>query len=123
MGKEQLDKLDVPPDWLPNLHPPMPFIVKRGREKGAYACAEFHQIEGHGFLSTVALAGLPASYIIEQIREFRSGRRVSRIWRPMGTRLPLHSIPGLWVATAVAKGGHRLCVRRSPSSTACSARA
>jgi cytochrome c553 len=77
MSKEQLDKLDVPPDWLPNLHPPTPFIVTQGREKGAYACAECHQIEGQGYLSTAELAGLPASYIIEQVREFRSGRRVS----------------------------------------------
>ena len=77
MSKEQLDKMDVPPDWLPNLHPPTPFIVMRGREKGVYACAECHQIVGQGFLSTAKLAGLPAGYIIEQIREFRSGRRVS----------------------------------------------
>jgi cytochrome c553 len=77
MSKEQLDKLYVLPDWLPNLHPPMPFIVEKGRKGGVYACAECHQIEGQGFLSTASLAGLPASYIIEQIGEFRSGRRVS----------------------------------------------
>jgi cytochrome c553 len=77
MTKEQLDKMDVPPDWLPNLHPPAPFIVMHRREKGVYACAECHQIEGQGYLSTAELAGLPAGYIIEQVREFRSGRRVS----------------------------------------------
>jgi len=77
MSKEQLDKLLVLPDWLPNLHPPMPFIVGQSRKGGAYACAECHQLEGQGFLSTASVTGLPASYIIEQVEEFRSGRRVS----------------------------------------------
>jgi cytochrome c553 len=55
----------------------MPFIVARGRKGGAYGCAECHQIEGQGYLSTAGLTGLPAGYILEQLREFRSGRRVS----------------------------------------------
>jgi cytochrome c553 len=77
MSKEQLDALTVPPDWLPNLHPALPFIVGQIRKGGAYACAACHQIEGQGNLSTAGLAGLPAGYILEQIREFRDGRRVS----------------------------------------------
>lgn len=79
MSKEQLDKLAIPPDWLPSLHPPAPFIIMQGRKAGVYACAECHQIEGQGYLSTAMLAGLPARYITEQVMEFRSGRRESSV--------------------------------------------
>ncbi len=77
MSKEQLDPLFVLPDWLPDRHPALPFIITQSRKGGAYACAECHQIEGQGFLGTAGITGLPAGYILEQLREFRDGRRVS----------------------------------------------
>lgn len=64
------------PDWFPQDHPPMPRIVARGR-KPAWACAFCHLPTGQGRPENAPLAGLPAAYIIEQVKAFRSGKRVS----------------------------------------------
>jgi cytochrome c553 len=63
------------PDWFPQDHPPMPRIVARGR-KPAWACSYCHLPTGQGRPENAPLAGLPAAYIIEQVKAFRSGERV-----------------------------------------------
>jgi len=64
------------PDWFPQDHPPMPRIVARGR-KPAWACAYCHLPTGQGRPENAPLAVLPAAYIVEQVRAFRSGERVT----------------------------------------------
>lgn len=64
------------PDWFPQDHPPMPRIVAHGR-KPAWACAYCHLPNGQGRPENAPLAGLPANYIVEQIKAFRVGDRVS----------------------------------------------
>jgi cytochrome c553 len=64
------------PDWFPQDHPAMPRIVARGR-KPAWACAYCHLPNGQGRPENAPLARLPAAYIVEQVRAFRSGERVS----------------------------------------------
>lgn len=64
------------PDWFPQDHPPMPRIVASGR-KPAWACAYCHLPTGQGRPENAPLAGLPAAYIVEQVRAFRRGARVS----------------------------------------------
>lgn len=71
------------PDWFPQDHPPMPRIVARGR-KPAWACSYCHLPTGQGRPENAPLAGLPAAYIIEQVKAFRIGERVSG--RPEMTR-------------------------------------
>lgn len=73
---EALNNGAGPPDWFPANHPPAPPSVAKGR-KDVLACAECHQIEGGGYLGTPNLSGLPADYIVQQVREFREGRRKS----------------------------------------------
>jgi len=68
---------DHAPDWFPNEHPPAPTVVAEGRKGGPEACSNCHNYNGAGFIGVPSLAGLPASYIVEQIHEFRSGRRQS----------------------------------------------
>lgn len=63
------------PDWFPQDHPPMPRIVARGR-KPAWACSYCHLPTGQGRPENAPLAGLPAAYIIEQVKAFRIGERV-----------------------------------------------
>jgi cytochrome c553 len=72
----QLDDPFLTPDWFPREHPPMPRIVAHGR-KPAMACGYCHLPTGNGGPAEAALPGLPASYIIEQVWEFRSGRRAA----------------------------------------------
>lgn len=63
-------------DWFPQDHPPPPAIVARGR-KPAMPCGLCHLASGNGGPAEAALPGLPASYIIEQVHEFRAGRRAA----------------------------------------------
>ena len=67
-----------PADWFPGDHPRMPKIVAHGRrEAGIRACGLCHLPNGMGLMQNGAPAGLPADYILQQLRDFREGRRQS----------------------------------------------
>ncbi len=66
-----------PVDWFPTEHPTPPFVVAHKRPNGATPCAECHLYNGHGFLGAADLNGLKASYIVEQVKAFRTGERQS----------------------------------------------
>ena len=63
------------PDWHPGDHAAMPEIVMRGRQPDVRACGSCHRAEGTGGPENSSLAGLPASYIIQQMADFKSGAR------------------------------------------------
>jgi cytochrome c553 len=63
------------PDWFPNEHPAMPVIVEQGRKPGPWPCAGCHMESGVGGPESAALTGLSAKYIVEQVMEFKAGRR------------------------------------------------
>jgi cytochrome c553 len=63
------------PDWHPDDHPPMPEIVARGRQPDVRACGSCHRSEGTGGPENASLAGLPASYIVQQMADYKSGAR------------------------------------------------
>ncbi len=70
-----------PPDWYPDEHPQMPEIVARGSRVApdsppALPCALCHLPNGAGHVESAMLAGLSASYIVQQFAEFRSGARL-----------------------------------------------
>ncbi len=65
------------PDWHPDEHPSMPEVVARGRDPGVFACAFCHLPNGQGRPENSALAGLPATYIVQQMADFKSGARRS----------------------------------------------
>jgi cytochrome c553 len=52
-------------------------VVAHQREGGPTPCAECHLYNGRGFIAAADLAGLSATYIVQQVQEFRSGRRAS----------------------------------------------
>ena len=66
-----------PPDWHPASHPPMPDVVGRGKKPGQFACGYCHLPNGLGRPENSSLAGLPASYIEQQVADFRNGTRKS----------------------------------------------
>jgi cytochrome c553 len=72
---EQLTDLFTAPDWHPADHPMMPDVVARGRKPGVQACGYCHLPDGTGRPENASLAGLPATYIERQVRDFRSGAR------------------------------------------------
>ncbi len=63
------------PDWHPSDHRSMPKIVAQGRAPSIMACAYCHTPTGQGRPENSALAGLPAAYIAEQLKNMRSGAR------------------------------------------------
>ncbi len=64
------------PDWHPDNHPEMPDIVANGRRPDVFACGSCHRAEGTGGPENASLAGLPESYIVQQLADFKSGARV-----------------------------------------------
>ena len=76
-----------PPDWFPDEHPPMPGIVKSGREPHVRACMACHLAHGNGHPESASISGLTANYIIEQVHELRDGNRVY-VGLPASTRPP-----------------------------------
>jgi cytochrome c553 len=67
-----------PADWYPGDHPPMPDIVAHGRQSaGVRACALCHFPNGQGKMENGGVAGLPASYILDQLKKFKNGERHS----------------------------------------------
>ena len=67
------------PDWFPADHAPMPDVVAQGRKPGLYACAYCHLPDGAGRPENASLAGLPAAYIVQQMRDMHSGARSSAL--------------------------------------------
>ncbi len=62
-------------DWHPDDHPPLPDVVAHGRQPDVRACGSCHRAEGTGGPENASLAGLPASYIVQQIADYKSGAR------------------------------------------------
>ena len=73
----QLHDLFTVSDWHPDAHPAMPEVVAHGRKPELYACGYCHLPNGLGRPENASLAGLPASYIVRQMEDFKSGRRKS----------------------------------------------
>lgn len=65
------------PDWHPEGHPAMPDIVLHGKKPDLYPCSYCHLPNGLGRPENSSLAGLPASYIIRQMADFKDGVRKS----------------------------------------------
>jgi cytochrome c553 len=65
------------PDWRPADHPPMPEVVAHGRKPAVRACGYCHLPNGFGRPENSSLAGLPASYIVQQMADYKNGLRQS----------------------------------------------
>lgn len=74
LTRTQIEGLDTVPDWHPNDHPPMPDVVRNGRE-GVRACAYCHQPNGAGRPENASLAGLTETYIKQEVMNFKLGAR------------------------------------------------
>lgn len=75
--QKQIDDTFGPADWFPNDHPKMPTVVAHGDKPGVRACGFCHYPNGKGRPNNASVAGLPAFYIEEQLKDFRSGDRRS----------------------------------------------
>src|SRR3984957_16658314 len=74
-----------PADWYPEDHPPMPDIVAHGHKPNVVACSFCHYPNGKGRPVNTNLAGLPYTYILQVLDEFRTGARMSADTRKANT--------------------------------------
>lgn len=70
----QVHDLSHAVDWFPDQHPPMPGPAAIGHGD-AKACSFCHLPTGNGRPENSALAGLPADYIVRQVKAFADGSR------------------------------------------------
>lgn len=75
------------PDWHPREYPPMPEVVRQGREPDVSACGYCHRASGTGGPENANIAGLPYAYIVRQMQEYRSGARSTAVPNRGPTRL------------------------------------
>jgi len=75
--QSQIDDPFNPPDWYPEEHPPLPEIIAHGRPPDLRACGQCHMLHGMGHPESAMMAGLPVNYVIQQMRDFKSGARIS----------------------------------------------
>jgi cytochrome c553 len=67
-------------DWFPLDHPQMPSVIRHGPAqlgKTRRGCGSCHLPNGKGRPENAGVAGLPATYFLRQIDDFRHGRRRS----------------------------------------------
>jgi cytochrome c553 len=76
-----------PADWFPGDHPAMPDIVAHGKRPDARACALCHYPNGKGRQENAGISGLPVSYFIQQMNDFRNGVRKSAEPRKTNTNV------------------------------------
>lgn len=99
---KQASNLFFAPDWHPDGHSMMPEIIANGRKPDVRACGSCHRVEGTGGPESAILAGLPVSYFVQQLADFKSGaRKMSGPTRP-STQIMLASVKGMTDAEALA---------------------
>ena len=75
-----------PADWFPGDHPIMPPIVANGRREAMIiACSLCHYPNGKGRPENAGVSGLPASYFIQTLLDFRNEARRSSDARKTNT--------------------------------------
>jgi cytochrome c553 len=75
--RQQISDGFGPADWFPGDHPAMPDIVAHGKRPDARACGLCHYPNGKGRQENAGVSGLPVSYFIQQMNDFRDGLRKS----------------------------------------------
>lgn len=76
-------------DWFPQDRPsaPMPDIVAKGRGPNVWACTLCHLPSGKGRPENAGVTGLPASYFVQTMMDYKLGRRKSAESRKGNTNL------------------------------------
>ena len=85
--RQQISDGFGPADWFPSDHPAMPEIVAHGKRPDVRACGLCHYPNGKGRQENAGVAGLPVSYFIQTMNDFKDGLRKSAEPRKANTNL------------------------------------
>jgi cytochrome c553 len=84
--RQQIANQYGPADWFPGDHGAMPDIVAHGRQDAMIAaCSLCHYPNGKGRPENAGVSGLPISYFIQTMHDFRDGMRKSADSRKANT--------------------------------------
>jgi cytochrome c553 len=83
--RQQISDGFGPADWFPGDHPTMPDVVAHGKRPDARACGLCHYPNGKGRQENAGVSGLPVSYFIQTMNDFRNGNRKSADSRKANT--------------------------------------
>ncbi len=75
--RQQIANRQGPADWFPGDHPAMPDVVAHGKTPNVFACSLCHYPNGKGRAENAPVSGLPTSYFIQTMYDFRDGNRKS----------------------------------------------
>ena len=84
-----------PADWFPGDHPMMPDVVAKGRGLDVRPCSLCHYPNGKGRPENAGVAGLPASYILQQLNDYRNDKRKSGEPRKNNTNIMVNIAKGM----------------------------
>jgi cytochrome c553 len=76
-----------PADWFPGDHPAMPEIVAHGKRPDVRACSLCHYPNGKGRPENAGISGLPVSYFVQTMADFKREARKSADTRKANTNL------------------------------------
>jgi cytochrome c553 len=93
--RAQISDAFGPADWFPGDHPAMPEVVSHGRRPDVRACGLCHYPNGKGRPENAGVAGLPVSYFIQQMHDFRNGVRKSAEPRKANTNVMITIAKGM----------------------------
>jgi cytochrome c553 len=103
-----------PADWYPGDHPTMPDIVAHGRRPDVRACSLCHYPNGKGRPENAGVAGLPYSYFMQTMGDFRSGARKSADARKGNTNVMIAIAKGLTEDETKAAGQYFASMKWTP---------
>ena len=85
--RTQIQNSFGPADWYPSDHPEMPEVVAHGRKPDVRACSLCHYPNGKGRPENAGITGLPYSYFVHTMSDFKNGARKSADPRKANTYL------------------------------------
>ncbi len=85
--RQQISDGFGPADWFPGDHPAMPEIVAHGKRPEIRACGLCHYPNGKGRQENAGISGLPVSYFVQTMNDFKNGLRKSAESRKTNTNL------------------------------------
>lgn len=83
----QIRDMFGPADWYPGDHPQMPDIVAHGRKPDIRACGLCHYPNGKGRPENAGVSGLPYSYFVQTMADFKNNARKSADTRKNNTNV------------------------------------
>jgi cytochrome c553 len=94
-SRAQISDRFGPADWYPEDHATMPEVVAHGKKPDVLACALCHYPNGKGRPENAGVAGLPVTYFIQTMNDFRNGSRKSTEPRKSNTNLMIKIARGM----------------------------